>query len=222
MTASLILLGAIMLTIVVWLVRQTINTRPWIAESAGDEVADVETVADSSKKLGLFAFLAVATSFFALFFSAYSMRMSLADWNPLAEPRLLWLNTGALILSSVAMQIAHNAAQSGELQRLRLGLSAGAILAVLFLLGQLLAWQQLIDAGYYLQTNPAYAFFYLFTGLHGIHLLGGLWVLSNATVGAWRGGFDPGFIRQSVDLCKIYWHFLLIVWLVLYWLMLTT
>lgn len=222
MTASLIFLGIIMVTIVVWLIRQTINTKPWVAQAAGEDVAEIETVTDTPKKFALFSFLAVATSFFALFFSAYSMRMSLADWDPLAEPRLLWANTAVLVLSSVAMQIAHYAAEQGQLQRLRVAATIGAVLAVLFLMGQLLAWQQLIEAGYYLQSNAAYAFFYLFTGLHGIHLLGGLWVLSNATVAAWRGGFDPSAIRQSVELCKIYWHFLLVVWLVLYWLMLTT
>lgn len=222
MTASLIFLGIIMVTIVVWLVRQTINTKPWVGQAVGEDIAELETVTDTTKKFALFSFLAVATSFFALFFSAYSMRMSLSDWDPLAEPRMLWLNTAVLVLSSVAMQVAHNAAQQGQLHRLRIGATIGAVMALLFLMGQLLAWQQLIEAGYYLQSNAAYAFFYLFTGLHGIHLLGGLWVLSNATVAAWRGGFDPGAIRQSVELCKIYWHFLLVVWLVLYWLMLTT
>lgn len=222
MTVSLIFLGIIMLTIVVWLVRQTTNTTPWIADPAGDAVAEAERIFDTSPKFGLMAFLAVIVSFFALFVSAYAMRMNLSDWSPLSEPRLLIGNTGLLFLSSIAMQIAYMASNKGELKRVRGGLFAGALFAVLFLVGQYLAWQQLMEAGFYLQTNPANAFFYLFTGLHGLHLLGGLWVLSAAIVTVFRGGFDPVEVRQTVQLCTVYWHFLLLVWLGLYWLLLST
>jgi cytochrome c oxidase subunit 3 len=163
-------------------------------------------------------FLAVVSSLFALFISAYFMRMHLADWRPLPVPGLLWFNTGVLIVSSAALQWALVAARRGRVDRVRTGLFAAGAFALAFLAGQLLAWQRLIGAGYFLETNPANAFFYLLTGVHGLHLLGGLGAWGETTVKVWRG-FDVGL---SVQLCTVYWHFLLVVWLVLFGLMLST
>ena len=222
MTTSLIFLGAMMITIVVWLIRQTINTTPWVAEATAESAQETEQVIESTGRFGLIAFIGVVISFFALFVSAYAMRMTLDDWTPLTEPRLLWANTMALVLASVALQMAWNAARRGELDRVRNGMIAGTALSLLFLLGQFLAWRELVAGGYYLQSNASYAFFYLFTGLHGLHLAGGLYVLARATRAVIKGGHDPAWLRKVVELCTIYWHFLLVVWLGLYWLLLVT
>ncbi len=95
-----------------------------------------------------------------------------------------------------------------------LGLIAAEITAIVFLIGQILASRQLVDAGYFLASNPANAFFYLITAIHGLHVLGGLFVLSRALTRAWRDGATPQ-LRLSIELCAMYWHFLLLVWLVL-------
>ena len=94
------------------------------------------------------------------------------------------------------------------------GLIAGGLFAFTFLVGQLFAWQQLNAAGYFLSANPANAFFYLLTGVHGLHLLGGLVALARAIDKVWRGKL--GQVRLSVQLCAIYWHFLLALWFVLF------
>jgi cytochrome c oxidase subunit 3 len=98
---------------------------------------------------------------------------------------------------------------------MRFGLLAGGGLTVVFLLGQILAWRQLAAMDYFEVTNPAIAFFYLITGLHGLHLLGGLVAWGRTAASVW-GDFDVAKVRQSVKLCTIYWHFLLLVWLVLF------
>jgi cytochrome c oxidase subunit III len=95
------------------------------------------------------------------------------------------------------------------------GLIAGGLFAFTFLVGQFFAWQQLNAAGYFLATNPANAFFYLLTGLHGLHLLGGLVALVLTIDKVWRG-FALAQVRLSVKLCAIYWHYLLLLWLVLF------
>ena len=87
--------------------------------------------------------------------------------------------------------------------------------------GQLLAWQQLADAGYFVQSNPANAFFYLITGIHALHLLGGL-VVWSLTLIKLLGGAEVARVRLSVELCAVYWHFLLVVWVILFGLMLST
>ena len=139
----------------------------------------------------------------------------------MAEPWLLWPNTAVLILSSVALQWARVSARSGRIDRVRLGLLAGGVFAVIFLAGQLWTWRELAALGYYAASNPANAFYYLITALHGVHLLGGL-VAWGWTANRVRRGLDANQVSLSVELCAVYWHFLLLVWLVLFGLMLLT
>jgi cytochrome c oxidase subunit 3 len=96
-----------------------------------------------------------------------------------------------------------------------LGLLAGGVASLYFLAGQLLAWQQLNAAGYFLAASPANAFFYLITAVHGLHVLGGIAALGRTTFKAWHG-VEVSRLRLSVELCTIYWHFLLLVWLILF------
>jgi cytochrome c oxidase subunit 3 len=85
----------------------------------------------------------------------------------------------------------------------------------------LVAWQQLSAAGYYLDLNPANAFFFLLTAVHGLHMLGGLWVWARSTMKVWTGA-DSDSVRLSIELCTVYWHFLLLVWIVLFGMLLST
>ena len=95
----------------------------------------------------------------------------------------------------------------------------GGLFAVLFLAGQLVAWRQLVDLGYYVASNPANTFFYLLSALHGVHLLGGL-VAWGRTAGKLRHIGAIAELRPAIELCALYWHFLLILWLVLFGLLL--
>jgi cytochrome c oxidase subunit 3 len=142
------------------------------------------------------------------------MRMQLIDWRSLPVPGLLWFNTGVLIVSSGALQWAQVSAHRDDSENVLIGLLASGLSAVVFLIGQLLVWQQLNTGGYFLAANPANAFFYLITAVHGLHLLGGLVALGRTIVKAWRGVEIPR-LRLSVELCTMYWHFLLLVWLIL-------
>ena len=198
-----------------WLSQQRLTAKPWLEVGAIGEVPDTGASSLPAATIGLGVFLAVVSSLFALFISAYFMRMQAADWAQLPAPKLLWFNTGVLILSSVALQYAQVAARRGRMKDVGDGLIAGGLFAFTFLIGQLLAWKQLNAEGYFLATNPANAFFYLLTGLHGLHLLGGLVALALTADTVWRG-FDLGQMRLSVKLCAIYWHFLLLLWLVLF------
>jgi cytochrome c oxidase subunit 3 len=132
------------------------------------------------------------------------------------------LNTGLLILSSASMQWAREAAKRGQADRVRVALIAGGVLAWAFLAGQLLAWRQLNASGYFLASNPAVAFFYLLTAVHGLHLLGGLFVWGKTVVRMARPGVELVDLRLSVELCTVYWHYLLLVWLVLFAVLLST
>jgi cytochrome c oxidase subunit 3 len=220
-TYALLFLGGIMAIIVWWLVRQTVNVKPWLEQRPIEIVHGDGALSLPPVKVGLGVFLAVATSLFALLISAYHMRMMGADWTRLPVPRVLWLNSAVLILASIAMQWTRVAARWGQLERVKNGLIAGGALTFSFLAGQLWAWQQMDAAGYFLTANPAYSFFYLLTALHGLHLLGGLWVWGRTTIKVLRG-VEVGKVRLSVELCTVYWHYLLLVWLVLFAVLLHT
>jgi cytochrome c oxidase subunit III len=198
-----------------WLSQQRLMSKPWLEVGAIDEVSDRGVSSLPAATIGLGVFLAVVSSLFALFISAYFMRMQVADWVQLPAPKLLWFNTGVLILSSVALQYAQVAARRGRMEGVGDGLILGGLFALTFLAGQLLAWRQLNAAGYFLAANPGNAFFYLFTGVHGLHLLGGLVALAMTADKVWRG-FELNHVRLSVRLCAVYWHFLLALWLVLF------
>jgi len=211
-TIALVLLSAIMAIVVGWLVRKTLHTAPWVEQRA---VEAGPALALLPIQVGLGVFLAVATSLFALLITAYHMRMMDADWANLDLPRVLWLNSAVLVIASVAMQWTVGAARRGQIDSVRTGLVASGVASFAFLGGQIWAWQQLDATGHYSAANPAYAFFVLLTAVHGVHLLGGLAVWARATLRAMRGA-DFVKVRLSVELCTVYWHFLLIVWVALF------
>lgn len=197
-----------------WLSQQRLTAKPWLEEGVIVDLREQTSSSPQAAKIGLGVFLAVVGSLFALFISAYSMRMTMVDWRTLPVPALLWFNTAVLVLSSGALQWAYISARRDDMDGVILGLLAGGASAITFLIGQLLAWRQLSVAGYFVASNPANSFFYLITAAHGLHLMGGLVALGRTMAKVWRGA-EVAQVRMSVELCAIYWHFLLLVWLVL-------
>ena len=201
--------------------------KPWVAEQGkvDDLYAGGASVVGSAsvgleKRIALKVFLAVVAVLFMLLVTAYGGRMTYNDWRPAPQLGLLWANTFVLILSSVALQWAQSSVRRGQLDAMRVGLLTAGALTIVFLFGQLLAWRQLGTMVHFDVTNPAVAFFYLITGIHGVHLLGGLVAWGRTIAKVW-GKFDVSKIRLSVELCTVYWHFLLLVWLVLFGLLFT-
>jgi cytochrome c oxidase subunit 3 len=204
-----------------WLFRQGLAAKPWLEVGITGDAGWTGPLPRPTAKTGLGAFLAVAGSLFALLVSAYSMRMSMVDWRALPMPTVLWFSTGLLILSSIALQTAVSAARRDELDGVRSGLLAAGVSALAFLAGQLLAWRELAAAGYFTAANPASAFFYLITAIHGLHMLGGLVALCRPALRAFAVPTSSApqataELRLGVELCATYWHFLLLVWLVLF------
>lgn len=214
-----------------WMIARRLTSRPWEGQGTLDGWDDAQIGSTPvPARIGLWVLLAVITSFFALFMTAYLMRMSphlvqgvdLRDWRPVTEPRILWVNTLLLLAGSAGMQLASSALRRQQFERSTRALLAGGLFTMAFLLGQCIAWRQLQAAGYYAAGNPANAFFYVLTGLHGLHLLGGLFVWGRALTRISRGRTTLASIRLSVELCTVYWHYLLVVWVVLFGLLLIT
>ncbi len=198
-----------------WLSQQRLMSKPWLEQGSAAAYPGTESGTMPTAKIGLGIFLAVVGCLFALFTSAYFMRMELADWQAMPVPRVLWFNTGVLALSSVALHLAVVAVRKNQIETARLALATGGLTALVFLAGQLMAWRELSDSGYLLASNPANSFFYLLTAMHGLHIIGGLVALGRTTLKAWAG-VHRDQLRLSIELCAMYWHFLLFVWLAIF------
>ncbi len=195
-----------------WLARQNLLSKPWLEKGAPAAGPDPATRSRQTARIGLGVFLTVVGALFALFASAYFERMGLPDWRSFPLPGLLWLNTGMLIASSVALHCALLDARNNALRQARRGLVVAGAASLLFLVGQFTVWLQLVGNGVVVTTNPAVTFFYLLTGLHGLHIVGGLIALSRTLASAWNTD-NGGKLLLRLELCAAYWHFLLFVWL---------
>ncbi len=194
-----------------------LTTKPWETQGPGLELEEKV----QPQRLALNFFMAVVSVVFGLFAVAYYVRMQLDDWRPTPEPILLWVNTVALFIASLCLQILVNKSKTKNSAGFRSLFALGALLTVGFVYGQVFVWQQLLGMGFQLYLNPAAAFFYVLTGLHAMHILGGLFVWLRAGVRLFSG-CQPEEIRMSVELCARYWHFLLILWLLLFALLANT
>lgn len=195
----------------------SLREMPWkdSYDDAGALEAHSGIASTPPHKLALNFFMGVVGVLFALFITAYFVRMELNDWRPLPESPLLWFNTLLLFLSSVALQWTRVLVGRGQTARVKAGLLLGGLLTAAFILGQIEVWREMNAGGYLVYGNPANSFFYVLTGLHVLHLAGGLLVWIRAGIRVWTGATLQS-IRLGVELCSVYWHFLLLVWLVLF------
>jgi len=147
--------------------------------------------------------------------SALLIRRASPDWQPLYLPPILWTNTAVLLFSSFALELARFSISRHALSATRILLFLAMVLGFVFLGGQILAWQDLMMHGVFLPSNPHASFFYLASGLHALHLLGGVIVLTLAFTRAMMN-FSIEKLRSFVKLAAMYWHFLLVLWLALF------
>jgi cytochrome c oxidase subunit 3 len=159
------------------------------------------------------ALVSIVMFFMAMAAAFIYLRATNSRWVPLHLPSVIWVNTAILLLSSGAMERARRRLARADVARFRkLWLTATA-LGVLFLIGQLVAWRQFVLAGFYVSTNQASSFFYIFTGLHGLHLLGGICALLYVSFRR----FEKAKVSRTVaaEVASYYWHFMDGLWIFL-------
>ena len=152
--------------------------------------------------------------FFMALASAFLVRRGTSgDWIPVHLPVVLWLNTLALIASSFTLERARRALSRLDLSGFRRLWTLTTGLGALFLIGQLVAWRQLVAQGVFMASNPASSFFYIFTAAHGLHLLGGVGALLYILVRK----FDNTRIAlpTAAEIASYYWHFMDGLWIFL-------
>jgi len=157
--------------------------------------------------------VSILVSIFVFFFSlvlAYYWRSSRPPfWEPIPLPETLWTSTALILASSVTFEIARRQFRKGMWRAASRFLIATACLGAGFLASQITAWRELVKQGAFLAQNPHSSFFYLFTGLHAAHLVGGLVALFVVLLGKSKR-------RELVDVTTYYWHFLGLLWIALF------
>ncbi len=200
--------------VVWWFVVRKLTAKPWVA---GDVPADMASplLKLPPQRVGLVVFLAMVSSLFAIFITAYWMRAHHGHWSHMALPVVLWANTAMLVLASVALHMARRAVAQDKRSTVVNATAITGLLSVGFLAGQYVAWMDIAASGHYMTGSPTTAFFYVLTTVHGLHVLGGLWAWARTARKLWRGA-ELDSVRLSIELCSVYWHYLLLVWLVLF------
>lgn len=151
--------------------------------------------------------------FFMALASAFLVRKGGPDWIPVHIPWLLWVNTIVLLASSGTLELARTRLSHGDVSGFKRFWLMTTVLGIVFLIGQVVAWRVLVQQGIYLASNPASSFFYIFTGAHGVHLLGGVAALIYVA----GRNYDTAKITRSVaaEVTSYYWHFMDALWLFL-------
>jgi cytochrome c oxidase subunit III len=173
----------------------------------------------SKGQIGVWILLTAIIMLFAGLSSAYVVLRGVPAWQRIALPSFLWVNTAVLLLSSVAIDLSRRAIRRNDAQSMKRWLAIGGLLGVAFLAGQLGAWMQLVRAGVYLPSTLQSGFFYILTGLHGVHLLGGVIALTFVLFKAMKNQLTA-FNYEPLKLGALYWHVMDALWVYLFLLLL--
>jgi cytochrome c oxidase subunit III len=174
----------------------------------------------SAARIGMWVALAAILMMFTALTSAYIVRAGLSnDWRPITMPHLLWLSTALILASSLSFEAARRSLKKRRERAYSRWLLLTVFLGLGFLGSQLLAWRQLVAQGIYLANNPHSAFFYVLTGAHAVHLLGGILALDYLLLLTRRARYSSAAETKretAVDVVGIYWHFMDGLWIYLF------
>ena len=173
----------------------------------------------SKGQIAIWILLTAIIMLFAGLSSAYIVLRGVPSWQNIELPSMLWPNTAILLLSSLAIEFSKRAIRRSDLQSMKRWLAIGGTLGLAFLAGQLAAWRQLVNAGVYLPSTLQSSFFYILTGLHGLHLAGGIVALGIVLVMALKNRLSA-FRHEPLKLCATYWHVMDALWIYLFLLLL--
>ena len=171
-------------------------------------------------KFTLWLFIVSIVMLFASQTSAYLVRRGEGNWMEFDIPSIFKYSTAILLISSLTMHWALKEARRDNFKQLRLAISITFALGIVFLATQFEGWRQLVDANVYFVGNPSGSFVYVFTALHGFHLITGLIVLVSVLVASFRMNVHSKRLRR-IEICATYWHFLDLLWIYLYVFLLT-
>ncbi|MEX0967984.1 MAG: cytochrome c oxidase subunit 3 [Bacteroidia bacterium] len=166
-------------------------------------------------RFNLWLFLVTVTMLFMAFTSAYIVRRAEGNWLYFDLPILFAVTTGIIVFASVLLQAAVYAARKNELAWLKILLWGTTLFGLAFVTGQFLAWQDLVANKIFVSGNVAGTFLYIISGLHAIHVVGGIVVLGATLYSTYHYKVHSKEMLR-ISLCTTYWHFMTILWVYLY------
>ncbi|MER3426538.1 MAG: hypothetical protein C4334_00345 [Pyrinomonas sp.] len=169
-------------------------------------------------KLGLVIGLVAITMTFGALAGAFVLRLATNhDWQPIKMPSILWASTALIVVSSLTLEAARRALRQRSARSYSRWLWTTLGFGIGFLVAQLLAWRELVARGVYLATNPLSSFFYVITGAHGLHLVGGIAALGYLIARAETLDAQTLTRQQAAsEATAIYWHFMDALWIGLF------
>jgi cytochrome c oxidase subunit 3 len=179
-----------------------------------------DTVPDKAKVITWFLLIVVLMTFGGLI-GAYVVisTNNVAEWRPFALPLPVWISTVLIFISSFVYHIAKRAVDANNTERTQKFMVATTVLGATFISSQLLAWWALFNQGLYMRGNPYAGFFYIITGIHALHVAGGILALGAVLLRTWvHTEHEPELIyrRNLARSVGWYWHFMGALWLVLF------
>ena len=179
-----------------------------------------EKAPDKSKVVTWFLLLVVLMTFGGLM-GAYVVVMTngVAEWRPFELPIQVWISTGLIVISSAVYHMAQLAVFANDHKKLRRYLIATTVLGAAFIASQIIVWLELVNRGYYMSGNPYAGFFYIITGIHAVHVLGGVIALGAImlrTASQTEHGPELEYRRNLSRAVGWYWHFIGVLWIVLF------
>jgi len=155
---------------------------------------------------------------FAGLTSAYIVRQADGDWLVFDLPALFWYSTGIILLSSLTINLALQAARKNQFEKIKQMLIATLVLGIGFCVTQYLGWKTLVDSGIYFAgslSNPAGSFMYVLTGVHLAHIISGLIFIVAVLIKANKNHYNASN-SAGIWRCAVYWHFLDFLWIYLF------
>ncbi|TAH19131.1 MAG: cytochrome oxidase subunit III [Cytophagales bacterium] len=175
------------------------------------------TLSMHPKKFALWLFIVSIVMIFAGLTSAYLVKQADGGWLLFELPFIFYVSSALILLSSVTMHWAYVSAKKDNFASTKLAMSITVVLGIAFLVTQLMGWNDLVKLGVFFagsQANPAGSFLYVFSGLHGLHLVSGLIFLIIILVAVFRYQIH-GKSMVRMEMCATYWHFLDLLWIYL-------
>jgi cytochrome c oxidase subunit 3 len=168
------------------------------------------------KKFALWLFIVTVVMLFAAWTSAYIVKRGDIGWSEIVIPSLFYINTFIIVLSSITMVWATREARNNNVERVKLAIGVTTILGLAFLIGQFLAYDELVAMKeFFTGGNVSHSFIYVLSGAHALHVLGGIAFLLIVLVAAFRYKVDSKNML-TIEMCATYWHFLDVLWLYLF------
>jgi len=207
---------------------KSLQEKPWLPTALDQQTSSPASLPDRERSAttALQFLLAVITVIFFLFTITFLQRTQSFDfqalsgepWLPFTNTDILWQNSAYLLVASISIMLATKLAEQQRFYLTIISLTTTSLFTLMFISGQVQVWQQLHQSGFYIYSNPANSYYFLLTGIHALHIVGGVFAFIRCT---WLFAIEFSYpqLASRLKLCARYWHYLLFIWLFLFFLL---